>query len=238
MGLFDSPVEQLENFLAEKRASHQVREFPLDAPWDWPEESSLILEEDAALELGNPGLGSLSLLLWTEGPCPDGDQVLLLGPDLNEIKTRGEPFAQVLLVRGSFNDEYECYQALRDAVYDTKLCGMMTRVLPSRQTIWSRVNREALDRGFSLAHLGAALIRRLKQVAFVSGARALFITGSAADIASLENAGRETARIVSAMAKMSEEMSYDCASCEFGDVCETVAELKKIREKLLARRRK
>ncbi|OGP61042.1 MAG: hypothetical protein A2V67_03605 [Deltaproteobacteria bacterium RBG_13_61_14] len=238
MGLFDSPLQQLEDFLALQRASHKVREFPLHAAWDWPEESSLILEEDTALELGHPGLGSLSLLLWTEGAWADGDQVLLLGPDLNEMKTGREPFAQVLLVRGSFADEYECYQKLREAVYDTKLRGLMTRVLPSRQTIWSRVNHEALENGFSLAHLGAALVRRLKEAAFVSGARALFITGSARDIAGLESAGRETARITSAMVKMSEEMSYDCASCEFRDVCEQVPDLRQIREKLLARKRR
>jgi hypothetical protein len=100
------------------------------------------------------------------------------------------------------------------------------------------VNHEALENGFSLAHLGAALVRRLKEVAFVSGARALFITGSARDIAGLESAGQETARITSAMVKMSEEMGYDCASCEFGDVCEHVPDLRQIREKLLARKRR
>jgi len=213
-----------------------VRQFPVPADGEWPSEANLILEENAALELGHPSLGSLSFLCWTEAKRPEADRILLLGPDLQEIKARRAPFAQILILHGVFQEEYECFQELREAVYETRLRGFMTRVLPSRQTIWSRVTREALEQGFSLAHLGRALIRRLQEVEYVSGIRVLFITESPTEIAGLAGVGREVSRIVGAMIKMNEEMSYDCASCEFGDVCDKVLDLKKIREKLLERK--
>ena len=236
MGLFDSPVQQLQAFLAPKLAAGKVREFPAHPDRFWPEESCLVLEEDAALELGHPSLGSLSFLLWTEADRREGDRILLLGPDLFELKVKRAPWAEILLVHGRFKDEYDCYRELREAVYETRLAGLMTRVLPSRQTLWSRVTREALEQGFSVAHLGAALIRRLKQAPSVTAVWALFITESREEIARLKGIGREAGAIAGAMIKMNEEMSFDCESCEFGATCEKVAELKQIREKLLEKR--
>jgi len=231
MGLFDSPWRQLEAFLQKQREAGRLRELPLAASGDWPEEQSLVLEEDTAIELGKPDRGSLSFLLWREDG-EERDRVLLVGPDLDELPSPSEPFGQIVLVRGRFEDEYECFRELRDAVYQTRLRGFMTRVLPSRQTIWARVNREARERGFSLAHLGAALVRNLKQSEFVSAASVVFIVSSREDLRSLEGAGREAARIAGAMLKMSEEMNFDCRTCEYADVCDEVAELKTIRQRL------
>ena len=236
MGLFDSPVRQLQAWLDPKRAAAALREFPAHPERFWPEASSLVLEEDAALELGHPSLGSLSFLLWTEADPGRGDRILLLGPDLFELKVKRAPLAQVLLVRGLFKDEYESYRELREAVYETKLAGLMTRVLPSRQTVWSRATRPALEQGLSVAHLGAALIRNLKQLSSVSSVWALFVTESREEIARLQEIGEETAAIAGALLKMNEEMSFDCASCEFEATCEKIVELKQIREKLLRRK--
>ena len=236
MGIFDSPVRQLENFLAEQQARGTLRRFPVQADWDWPRDGSLVLEEDAALELGHPSLGSLSFLCWTEAKTAEPDRILLLGPDLKELKTQRAPLAQILLVRGLFKDEYDCYRDLREAVYQTQLRGWMPRLLPSRRTIWARVTREALQQGFSLAHLGAALIQSLKRIEYVSGVWALFVTQGPAEIAALAPAGEEVSGIAGAMIKMNEEMSYDCASCEFEKVCEKVTELKNIRAKLMEQR--
>ena len=235
MGIFDSPVKALEEFSALKLRQGTAREIPVRADWEWPEEESLVLEEDTALELGHPGLGSLSFLCWTEAKTEEPDRILLLGPDLGELKTRRAPLAQILVLHGRFQDEYDCYCELRETVYTTRLRGLMTRVLPSRQTIWSRATREALDQGLSLAHLGAALIKNLKQIEYVSAVQALFITESPAELSGLIQVGREAERIAGAMIKMNEEMSYDCDTCEFGDVCEKVLDLKKIREKLMER---
>ncbi len=232
MGLFDDQIKHVQDFLAEKQSLSQVREFQVSPYSGWPSEASLILEEDTALELGNPGIGSMSFIIWSEGHGADHDRILLVGPDLNEIRVQSVPFCQMILVKGSFRDEYECWRELREAVYDTKLEGFMTRVLPSRQMIWCRVDREALAKGFLLPHLGAALIRSLRDVSFVSGAEVIFVTSGKEDMEKLKKPGYDTARIVGAMMKMNEEKIYDCESCEYWDVCKSVAELRMMRRRL------
>jgi hypothetical protein len=231
MGLFDRQVKSIEDFISEKKNRNQVKEFKAESFKDWPLESSLILEEDTAIELGNPGIGSLSLILWSEDQA-NSDKVLIVGPDLDEIKEKGVPFSQIVIARGSFQEEFDCYTALRDSVYDTKLQGFMARVMPSRQTVWCRVNKDALDKGLSLAHLGVALIRGLKEIEFVTGVDVIFVTSGKDDMEVLKDTGYDAGRIVGALMKMGEEMSFDCDSCDYREVCDKVEELKMIRGKL------
>jgi len=281
MGLFDGPLNELENFLSEKQKQGLVKELPQAPRKKWPSESSLVLEEDAALELGNPAIGSLSFMVWSEERCkgsgltgilgsdpigeaqkarglasaslpghlrrgltpkiarletgpikPMRDRVLLIGPDLKEARQKSIPFGQIVRVRGNFRNEYECFRELRETVLDTRLKGFMVRALPSRQTVWCRVNQLALDQGFSLAHLGAALVKNLKRISFVSSAEIIFVTSGKSDLEKLKTAGEETERITGALMKMGEEMSFDCNSCDYQEVCDKIDELKKIKNKL------
>lgn len=232
MGLFDEQFAEVKRFLAEARRGGKVREFRAFSVPEWPAGSSLVLEEDTATELGNPKTASLSIMLWSEAHAIEDGLISLVGPDVGEVKERSLPYAQVLMVRGLFEDEYESYQELRDAVYDTRLSGFMVRTRPSRQTLWCRVGREAVEQGFSLRYLGAAFVKRLKEVPSASGAEVLFVTSSADDVERLAGAAADARRIIEAMMKMYEEKSFDCETCEYRDVCDEVMELKKMREKL------
>ena len=232
MGLFDEQLTEVRRFIAESRREGKVREFRAFSTPAWPSESSMVLEEDTAIELGNPQTASLSLLLWTKGHAIEDGLISLVGPDVGESVEFSLPFAQVLMVRGSFEDEYESYQALRDAVYDTRLSGFMVRTRPSKQNLWCRVGREALKQGLSLRYLGAAFVKRLKEVPSASGVEVLFVTSSPDDVERLSGAAAEARRIIEAMMKMYEEKSFDCETCDYRDVCDGVMELKKIREKL------
>lgn len=231
MGLFDEQVAEVERFLSNERTAGRVREFRGGSRPDWLSEQSLVLEEDTAIELGNPSVASLSFLVWSEEPVDDG-RISLVGPDVSEMDARGVPFAQVIEVSGEFTDEYESYRNVREAVYNTALGGFMVRTMPSRQSIWCRIGRDAVSRGFSLQDLGAALIRNLDEVPSVTGAEVLFVTSSVSDVRRLETAGSGTRRIIEALMKMYEEKNFDCETCEYKDVCYTVTDLKKIRKKL------
>lgn len=228
MGLFENQAEIVHKFLKEKSASLAS----LPEPERWPRQSGLVLEEDTAIELGNPARGSLEFLLWTESPPSPDDRVLLLGPDVPNIKEKHAPFAQVVMVSGNFDQEYECYQDMKDTVYETRLDGYMARVLPSRRTVWARVSKDAYEKGFSLAHLGWAIVRELRELEFISSVTVLFVTSNKEDAEALAPAARESSRIAAALVRMNEEMSFDCDTCDYRDVCDTVAELKVIRKKL------
>ena len=236
MGLFDEQRGRVEAFRAAKRASAEVREFQAGDLPAWPRGASLILEEDAALELGRPDDGSVFFLLWSERDDVTDGRISLVGPDVGEMQKERVPLGLVLTASGAFVNEYDCYREIRDAVYRTELAGFMVRTLPSRQSMWCRVDREALAGGFSLRHLAAALIAALREAPFVTGAEALVVTSGKDDLAGLEQAASETLQIVSAMIKMNEEMDFDCESCEFFEVCRTVEELRGIRKRLLERR--
>ena len=232
MGLFDEQLAEVEQFLAEERSAGNVREFRAESTPQWPSERSLVLEDDTAVELGNPRIASLSFLIWSEGWEVDDGGISLIGPDIGEMDKRSVPFAQVLIASGEFTDEYESYRDVREAMYDTVLEGFMVRTMPSRQTIWCRVSGDAVERGFSLEDLGSALIANLREVESVSGAEALFVTSSVADVERLAPPASGARRIIEALMKMYEEKNFDCETCEYKDVCDEVMDLKKIRERL------
>lgn len=227
MGLFDDQVRQVLAFREARAGS--ARELDIASLLPWPSESSLVLEEDAAIDLGHPLAGSVAFLVWTgdDGLFESGAE--LIGPDLPDIAPGRAPFGQAVILGGSFAEEYDCYRDLKDIVYGVKLRGLMSRAMPSRQTFWFRVSKEARDRDLSLAHLGKALVDGLTAVDYVSKARVVFVTSGKGDIGALRETADQTGRVAGALIKMYEEMNYDCESCEYSDVCDEVAELKTIR---------
>lgn len=196
----------------------------------------VILSEDTGLELGNPGTTSRSLLLWDDGEGVVDGRITLVGPDFPDSEARVLPFAQVVMVKGIFRDEYECYRDLRDATYNLRLRGFMTRIFPGRQSVWCRVSKEALAKGFNAQILGSALIQALKGLHYVNGAEVLMVTSSREDIAELSPAADMVMDIVQALIKMYEEMNFDCETCEYVEVCDSVVELRRIRDRLQAER--
>ncbi len=232
MALFEEQLTEVRNLLDGWRGSGSGRDFDCSAREPWPDGPSLVLEEETALELGNPSAASISLLIWSEGGGVEDGKVTLVGPDVAEAASASVPFGQVVIAGGTFPDEYESYRDVRDAVYDTRLAGFSVRTMPSRQSVWCRVSRDAAGRGFSLVDLGAALIDSLKSLDGVSGAQVVFVTAGVDEVKKLAGAAAGAQRIVDAMMKMYSEENYDCETCEYQDVCDTVMDLKKIRQKL------
>ncbi len=206
----------------------------LDLPkTDWPRESSLILEEDTAVELGNPKFGSLFFLVWSDKSFIDDDQLVLIGDDLDESKKESVPFGQVIQVMGKFEKglEYEKHQQLKRAVYETELEGFMVRSMPSHLTQWCRVSKTAMEGGFAFNHLGKGLIDNLKQFDFIERVRVIFISGDYEKIMALKKTGEQVMMVTGALIKLNEDEANhsECESCEFWDVCASVEELRKIR---------
>lgn len=230
--MFDEQLNDVRAAMQEWRDSGAMREISRASREPWPLGSSLVLEEDSGLEIGNPRIASISMLLWSEGGGVESGRVSLVGPDLAEEGEPSRPFARVLIASGEFADEYDSYRDLRDAVYDTRLKGLSVRTMPSKQTVWCKVSREAIDSGISLADLGSAYVQALEETEGVKAAEAFFITSSAADVSRLAGAAAGAQRLVDAMMKMYQEQNFDCETCEYQDVCDTVMDLKKIRSKL------
>lgn len=232
MGLFEEPLRDIRRYMEEKRSLGLTREFPFTAVLPQTAAPQVILSEDTGLELGSPGTASRSFLLWDDsGTVADG-RITLLGPDFPEIGGGRSPLAQVVIVGGRFSDEYDCYRDLREATYNLGLRGFMARVFPGRQSVWCRISREAMERGFNAQILGSALIQAVRKLEFVDAAEVLLVTSSQEDIEGLSHAADRVQDIVEALIKMYEEMNFDCDTCEYGEVCDSVVELRRIRERL------
>jgi CO dehydrogenase/acetyl-CoA synthase beta subunit len=236
MGLFDQPLVEIRDYIDGKYGDGSARELPFTPVIPRADSTQVILSEDTGLELGNPGMASRSLLLWDSGDSVRDGRITLVGPDFPAATSSSLPYAQVLMVGGDFSDEYDCYRDLRDATYNVRLRGFMTRVFPGRQSIWCRVSKEALAGGFSAQVLGSSLIQSLKKLEFVRSVEVLFVTSTREDVEELSGPADKVLDIVEALIKMYEEMNFDCEECEYVEVCDEVVELRQIREKLKAER--
>ena len=194
--------------------------------------ATIVLKEDTWLELGNPNTVSTALALVTERVdlVRDG-AITLMGPDIPE--TRGSlPFAQVLLI-ASTELQDEDYRKINSFQYELELRGYMIKSIPSSLIIWSRVSKDSAGEGFCFEALGRAIIDSYKAKFQIGAIEVVFVTSSEEDVKELGDLRGKVTRIIGAMNKMIQELSFDCSSCEYLDVCGDIRQLGALREKLI-----
>ncbi|MCP4757730.1 MAG: hypothetical protein GY866_43280 [Proteobacteria bacterium] len=199
--------------------------------------ATIVFNEDTWLELGRPGTFSTAPALVTDSLdlVADG-AITLIGPDISE--TRGSlPFAQILLVASNELQD-EDYRRINTFQYELELKGYMIKAIPSSLTIWSRVSKESAREGFSFEILGRTIIDSYKAKFNNPALEIVFVTSSREDVEELKDLHHKVTRIIKAMNKMIEEMSFDCSSCEYLDVCGDIRQLGALREKIMRQRQK
>jgi len=232
MGIFDRYHDAITAFLKCKEREGKVRAFCHQGGSNWPLSinRNLVMGQDTAVELGNPKDASTSFLLWSSKPGRvKNGRISVVGPDLPQIKSKQVSFGKIVIVAGEdFNAEnsYERYRALERIRYAIHLKGYMMRGTSQFQREWSRVSKEALDNGFSFRILGGALIDTYLELDFVRSAEVIFITTGRDDVLEMRTVSDQVMRIIGAMHKMAGEISFDCDTCEYTDVCRDVAELR------------
>ncbi|MBW2454113.1 MAG: hypothetical protein JRI68_06370 [Deltaproteobacteria bacterium] len=231
MGLFDRPLGDLRRWLAGQRDSGELRELEPVAELPWATRPPVVLGDATRLELGNPAVPSFAMALWgAAGDVTDG-RITLVGPDFVEATTPSLPLAQVVILGGEIEDPLDGYRAFREAIYGLRLAGVSTRHHPATQRVWYRAGQEALDHGFGGAMLGTALVDRCGELPFADGVEVVLVTG-APQVTSLQPTAELAADIGAALTQMSEEMAYDCETCDYSEVCDQIDELKALRDKL------
>ncbi len=243
MGLFDHQIRAIRGFLDQKRGEGKVREIFQVRPIPWPTSNggNLVLGQDTAVELGHPQDASASFLLWHNEPREvKNGRITLVGPDLPEIKSGRASFARIVLVAGNDFDEHNSFDRWREMEllrYDIKLSGYMMRGVSQYQREWSRVSRAAMDNGFSLQVLGGALMAEFAALPYIQAVEVVFITSGREDVHVVQAVAGAAGRIIGAMNKMAQELSFDCDGCEYTSVCNDVAELRAMRNTAHGRRR-
>ena len=210
--------------------------IPRSSGWPFAGKGNVVLGPDTAIELGNPRDESTSFMLWSGDAKKINDgRMTLIGPDLGESKQKNLPFGKVVLLGVRGMTEENCYERHREiemARYDLNLSGYMMRSVSQYGREWSRVSREAMDRGMSFVTLGSALAEMYRNIDSVESVEIVFVTSSPADVRELGVIGGRASRLIGALNKMAAEMSFECGTCDFVDVCSEVDDLRNIRNNL------
>lgn len=195
--------------------------------------SELVLQRDAAYEMGALGKGSANYVLFTSSSeLVDKDQVILYGPDMGQI--RGDcDFARIVLLRvGLLDDDDEAvYRTLKDiefAKYHVYPEGYMVRMSPESSREQVRVSKKALGKGISFRSVGASYVAEYKKDANVLNATVIFITDPKADYAALQAAAKKASAVTGTLTHILEGLPTDCSICALKDICDEVEGMKEL----------
>lgn len=223
----------IENTLELLKGSPKKWCFNANDKWHDLGSSELVLQKDAAYELGASGKGSANYLLFTSNAgLVSEDQVLLYGPDMGEI--RGDcDFARIVLLRiGDIDgDDEVIYRTLKDiefSKYHVYPEGYMVRMSPESYREQIRVSRDALRKGISFRSVGMDYIAEYRKNANVVAATIIFITDPSFDYSAMKDIAKKAAAVTGTLTHILEGLPTDCTVCALKDVCEEVDGMKEL----------
>ena len=209
--------------------------------WDYAERdcwtdigsSELVMQRDAAYELGASGHGSANYVLFSSNPdFVNKDQVLLYGPDLRDIKGDCD-FARIVLLRvGVLDDDNEkVYRILKDiefAKYHVYPEGYMVRISPESYREQIRVSKQAIRRGISFRSIGCSYIKAYKKDANVLNATVIFVTAPGLNYAGMKDTAKKASDITNTLTTILEGIPTDCSVCSLKGICDEVEGMKEL----------
>ena len=231
MELYNNLIKETTELLS--KATPKTWDYnPADA-WRDRGSSELVLQSDAAYELGAAGLGSANYICpTTSSALVDKDEVLLYGPDLRDI--RGNvPFARIVLARVGLieGDDEEIYRALKDiefCKYHVYPEGYMVRMSPESFREQVRVSKQAVRQGVGFKAIGADYIKQYKENRDVLNVKIIFITDPSIDYDALKKNAKLADGITSTLTHILEGLPTDCSVCQLKDVCDEVEGMKEL----------
>lgn len=250
MASFDEQILSVRHFVKKRR---EQRQLIVETPWRVTLENLLrdlpvgyspgnrpfvILKEETFLELGNPVQGSASLVLWSRQAELIRDGLITrIGPDIPQAAGQSLPFGQVILVGGDRLQDKDLPRLERSSNLSHSLEGYMIRNVPRK--LWSRVSKEAVQKGFCFEVLGRVLMAQYRQLfPQLEAIEILFVTSSKADVLELEEISIEAKGKSLSLRKLTrnKEGVYECEelncdSCPEKPTCDTIREVLVIRKK-------
>ena len=231
MELYNSLIKESNSLLEKGRP--RVWEYRPGDAWKDIGSSELVLQKDAAYELGAMGKGSANYVLFTSSPeLVDKDQILLYGADLGEIKGEVD-FARIVLLRVGLidGDDEAVYRTLKDiefAKYHVYPEGYMVRMSPESYREQVRVSKQALKKGVSFKNIGANYITAYKKDPNVLNATVIFVTAPGFDYGAMKKLAKKANDVTGTLTHILEGLPTDCSVCALKDVCEEVEGMKEL----------
>ncbi|MBQ9661558.1 MAG: hypothetical protein IJV40_00220 [Oscillospiraceae bacterium] len=231
MELYNSLIKDTQAFLA--KGSPKVWDYSERDCWTDIGSSELVMQRDAAYELGASGKGSANYVLFTsDADLVNRDQVLLYGPDLKEIRSDTD-FARIVLLRvGVLDDDNEkVYRILKDiefAKYHVYPEGYMVRISPENYREQIRVSKQAIKRGISFRSIGSSYIKAYKKDINVLNATVIFVTAPGYDYTGMKDTAKKANDITNTLTTILEGLPTDCSVCSLKGICDEVEGMKEL----------
>jgi CO dehydrogenase/acetyl-CoA synthase beta subunit len=231
MELYNNLINETTALLS--GATPKIWSYNPSEAWHDHGSSELVLQSDAAFELGATGLGSANYICpTTSSELVGKDEVLLYGPDIGELRGNA-PFARIVLARVGVmeGDDEEIYRALKDiefCKYHVYPDGYMVRMSPESYREQVRVSKQAVRGGISFHSVGANYIKQYKENPDVLNVRVIFITDPSVDYEALKKNAKLADGITSTLTHILEGLPTDCSVCQLKDVCDEVEGMKEL----------
>ena len=231
MELYNALIKQtLAEFEDKPKKSY---DFNPASAWKDVGSSELVLQKEAAYELGARGKGSANYILYTSSAELAGkDRVIVCGRDLKEISGDCD-FARIVILRiGVLDDDDEkVYRTLKDiefAKYHVHPEGYMVRMSPENHREQIRVSKKAIAGGISFEKLGANYIAEYKKNPNVVNATVIFATDPTLDYAKLQALAKMSVDVTGTLTHIFEGLPTDCSVCALKDICDEVEGMKEL----------
>ena len=230
MDLYNSTIKEVNSILPQ---GGKQWDYDENDCWKDVGSAELVLQKDAAFELGASGKGSANLVLFTSSDeFVEKDEVLLYGNDLSTISGNCD-FARIVLLRVGLieGEDEEVYRTLKDiefAKYHVYPAGYMVRMSPESYREQVRVGREAVRKGVSFRTIGNNYIREYKKDPNVLAVKVIFLTDPLFDYASLAKAAKKASGITNTLTHILEGLPTDCSVCALQGICEEVEGMKEL----------
>ena len=231
MELYNSLIKDTQALL--DKGTPKIWPYRPGSEWKDIGSSELVLQKDAAYELGAAGRGSANYVLFTSSPeLVDKDQVLLYGQDLGEISGPVD-FARIVLLRVGVldGDDEAVYRILKDiefAKYHVYPEGYMVRMSPENYREQVRVSKQAIRQGISFQRIGASYIQAYKKDPNVLNATVIFVTAPAFDFNAMKDLAKKSNDVTNTLTHILEGLPTDCSVCALKDICDEVEGMKEL----------
>lgn len=231
MKLYDSIITATK----EQTAPLKPKAWDYEERKAWPDTgvSELVLQRDAAYELGGGGLPAVNFTcVTTDGSLIGDNQVVLCGPDLRELK-KDAPYARIALIRtaGLGEDDEAAYKAIRDmefVKYHVFPKGYMFRISSGDFREQVRVSRAALKKGISFRSVGFDFIRQYLKNPNVLQVQVIFVTDPRAPYQDFLASAKRSSDITRTLTHILDGMPTDCSSCNLKPVCDEVEGMREL----------
>lgn len=242
MKAFDDLIRETLDHLE----SIDLKVYPFDetnlAPNGEPNE--LILTKETAYELGAGGHDSLSYLAVTEDrSLVNGDEVIIVGKDLDEIKADCS-YARIVfllvddVLKNGPDSFYEILKNIEISKYNVSIKGYMIRAsaLTLREQV--RVSKEAIQNKLTFKAVGNSFIKEFRKDPHVLGVKIVFVTKENGPYKDLEFIANKVHERSEAYNHMLKDSVMNCAKCAWKPVCAEVDEMKEFHKKMAGKKKK